>query len=704
MARLPAAPGPRRRWPRRALLGCGVLALAACEYRVPPDDERFPRDVLQFHEAPLFPDAGELPGMQLARIAPAASQPEDGEWIRPLKDYAGSRYSPLAQITTENVGQLRLEWLFDLGLARGQEATPLVVNHTMYVVTSFPNLLYAFDLTQQGPAVRWVYDPEPLRAAQGAACCDHVNRGAVYANGRLFYATLDAQAVAVDAETGREIWKNRIGDINIAETITMSPLAIGNVVLFGNSGGEFGVRGWLKALDIDSGEVLWTAYSTGPDEDVLIGPEFRPFYEADRGEHLGVRTWPHEAWRTGGGTVWGWLTYDPELDLVYYGTANAGPWNPEQRAGENKWTATIFARRPMTGEAVWAYQWDPHNVYAWDGVNENILLDLPVDGVMRRVLVRAERNGYVYILDRATGEVLDASPYMHSTVVQGVDLRTGQPVQDWSKMPGFGRTVHGICPAVPGAKDWEPMAFSPRTGLLYIPANNLCADMAGMEANYIAGTPFMGISAKMYAGPGDYLGEVIAWDPINRRKVWARPERFLTWSGPLATAGDVVFYATLDRWFYAVDARTGQTLWRYRLETGSIAPPMTYTGPDGRQYVAVLSGPGGWAGSIVSVPLDPRDQSADKGMVNAMQDLPNYTGRGGYLYVFALPPVAPTPPAPGDAPNGLLAAPAPGQAPGAVRPTPQTDDEDEPEAGEEEEDGEEPAPAVDVGDGTGGSG
>ncbi len=645
----------------------GLGAAAACEYRVPREDPKFPRDVLTIPAAPLRPPATDLPlQLGLARVAAAATEPEDGQWTRPLKDYAGTRYSGLGQITAENVSDLQLVWSFDLGLGRGQQATPLVVNHTMYVVTSFPNLLYAFDLTQPGPEVRWMYDPEPARAAQGVACCDHVNRGAVYANGMLFYATLDAHAVAVDAATGQEVWKTKLGEIDRGETMTMSPLVVRNVVMFGNSGREFGVRGWLRGLDLTTGEVRWTAWSTGSDADVLLGPEFRPFYEGDRGRDLGLRTWPAEAWRTGGGDVSGWLTYDPELDLVFHGTAGAGPWIAEQREGENKWVATIFARRPDTGEAVWGYQWDPHNLFAWDGVNESILIDIPHNGQLRRALLRAERNGFLYVLDRLTGEVLSATPYMHSTVVRDIDPSSGRPIQDLTKKPGFGRTVYGICPAVPGAKDWEPMAFSPRTGLVYIPANNLCIDMEGREANFIAGTPFLGIRAKMYAGPGDHQGEFVAWDPVKRRKAWSIPERFVLSSGPLVTGGDVVFYATLDRWFKALDARTGQLLWQFQLHTGSVAPPMTYLGADGRQYIALLSGPGGWPGSVVSVPLDPRDQTAAMGFVNAMQELPAYTGRGGYLYVFALPgPVSPA-----AAPVGSPPQAAPDTLPEEVPPEP----------------------------------
>lgn len=240
-------------------------------------------------------------------------------------DFANTRFSRLAQITTGNVGQMKLAWTFSTGLVRGHEAAPLVVNNTMFVVTPFPNYLYALDLTRPGAPLKWKYDPKPASAAQGVACCDVVNRGAAYASGRIFYNTLDDYTVAVDADTGKEIWKTKLGDINKGETITMAPLVVGNKVFVGNSGGEFGVRGWLTALDAGTGQIVWRAYSTGPDNNCLIGPDFKPFYAHDRGTDLGVSTWPPDAWKIGGGTVWGFISYDPEQHLIIYGTANPGP-------------------------------------------------------------------------------------------------------------------------------------------------------------------------------------------------------------------------------------------------------------------------------------------------------------------------------------------------------------------------------------------
>jgi PQQ-dependent dehydrogenase (methanol/ethanol family) len=566
----------------------------------------------------------------------APAPPEDGQWPMSAKNYENTRFSGLNEVNTGNVANLKVAWTFSTGVDRGQEAAPVVVGDTMYVVTPYPNVLYALDLKNNG-AAKWKYEPQPDSASQGVACCDVVNRGAVYSNGKIFFNTLDNYTCAVDAATGKQVWKTKLGDINIGETMTMAPLVVKDKVLVGNSGGEMGVRGWLTALDAASGKIVWRAYSTGPDADVLIGPNFKPFYDSDKGTDLGVQTWTPDQWKIGGGTVWGFVSYDPELNLVYYGTANPGAWNPELRPGDNKWTAGIFARNPDTGEAVWFYQWNPHDLFDHDGINENVLADLPVDGQQRKVLMHAERNGLMYVMDRATGQVLSATPYVYNTATKGVDLQTGRLIHNEEKEPKTGKVVHDICPASPGGKDWQPMAFSPRTGLLYVPHQNLCMDYEGLEANYIAGTPYVGINVKMYAGPGGNRGLFTAWDPVNKAPAWQIKENFPVWSGALVTAGDVVFYGTMEGYFKAVDARTGQLLWQFKTGSGIIGQPVTYRGPDGKQYIAVLSGVGGWAGTIVAGEIDPRDESAANGFINATKDLPDYTAKGGTLYVFALP-------------------------------------------------------------------
>jgi len=583
-------------------------------------------------------------GLLLAVVAtsawcgpPAVAKAADGNWTMPARDYASTRFSPLDQVNGSNVAKLKVEFTFSTGVNRGQEAAPIVVGSTMYIVTPFPNVLYALDLSKPGAPQKWKYEPHPEPAAQGVACCDVVNRGAVYWQGKVIINTLDGNTIAVDADTGKEVWKTKLGDINKGESVTMAPLVVKGKVLVGNSGGEFGVRGWIAALDADSGKLVWKAFNTGPDKDVLIGPDFKPFYASDKGTDLGVKSWPPDAWKIGGSTVWGWISYDPELDLIYYGTGNPGPWNPAQRPGANKWTSGLFARDPDTGQARWFYQFSPHDLHDYDAVNESLLLDMPVNGVRRKVLVRPERNGFFYVMDRATGQVLSADPYGYENAILRVDLKSGNAIYNPAMQPQAGRVTRHICPASPGAKDWNPSAFSPRTGLVYIPHINLCQDSEPSEVNYIAGTPYVGADVRMYAGPGGNRGVFTAWNPVTRKPAWEIKEDLPLWSGALATAGDLVFYGTMDGWFKAVDARTGALKWQFKTDSGIIGQPVSYRGPDGRQYIAVLSGVGGWAGAIVVGNLDPRDQTAGGGWVNAVPDLKDKTGPGGTLYVFALP-------------------------------------------------------------------
>src|SRR4051812_4164451 len=569
-------------------------------------------------------------------FAQIQNQPDDGQWVMAPKNYASTRYSTLNQITTENAGNLKLAWTFSTGAVRGEEAAPLVVNNTMYVVTPFPNLLYALDLTKPGAPMKWMYQPAVEPAAQGEACCDVVNRGAAYFDGKIYYNTLDVQTVAVDANTGKEVWRTKLGDINKGESMTMAPLVVKGVVIVGNSGGEFGVRGWLAGVDAKTGKIKWRAYATGPDKDVLIGANFKPFYHMDQGNDLGQKTWPGDTWKTGGASAWSWISYDPDLDLIYYGTANPSPWNPEQRLGSNKWSSALFARRPETGEAIWAYQMNPHDIHDYDGVNENVLLDLTIKGSARKILAHPDRNGHMYVMDRATGEVVSAEKYAYSNTSVAVDLKTGEIKLNPTKATGY-NVVRDACPAPPGSKDWQPSSFSPRTGYIYLPHNNLCYESQAVQANYIAGTPFVGMNVRMYAGPGGNRGIMSAWDPVNAKTVWSTDETFPVWSGTVVTAGDVVFYGTMDGWFKALDARNGKPLWKFKAGSGIIGQPVTYKGPDGKQYVAILSGVGGWSGAAVSGGLNGVDGTGALGFLNAMSDLGKYTTKGGMLYVFSLP-------------------------------------------------------------------
>ena len=608
--------------------------------------ERFlrpPRPVAEAHETridrtrspALFARLCFVCVLLAASLAHAQSPAE--EWAIPARDFANTRFSPLAEINAGNVGSLAVSFTFSTGYLRGHEAAPIVVGDRMFIITPYPNVLFALDLRSPGAPMLWRFEPKPSASAQGVACCDVVNRGVTYADGRLFFNTLDGQTVAVDAGRGRELWRVKLGDINRGESMTMAPLVVNDKVLVGNSGGEFGVRGWLTALDARTGRQLWRAYSTGPDKDVLIGADFKPFYESDRGRDLGVSSWPPGAWQRGGGTVWGWISYDSELNLIYYGTSNPGPWNAEQRPGDNKWTAGVFARNPDTGEARWFYQFNPHDLFDYDGVNENVLVEMPVNGTPRKVLLHPDRNGYLYVIERASGEVISAKPFVHVNTIESVDLESGRPKYSPSRIPQVGKVVRDICPHAGGGKDWQPSAWSPQTKLLYIPHQNLCQDEEITPANYIAGTPYIGATVKMYPGPGGHRGALTAWDPVASRVAWEITENFPVWSGALATAGNLVFYGTLDGWFKAVDARNGKTLWQFKAGSGIVGQPVTYRGPDGKQHVAVMSGVGGWAGGVVAGDLDTRDASAGHGWAAALPDLPKFTSKGGTLYVFSLP-------------------------------------------------------------------
>jgi PQQ-dependent dehydrogenase (methanol/ethanol family) len=560
---------------------------------------------------------------------------DDKQWVMPAKNYASTRYSGLSQINASNVGQLKTAWSFSVGSNHGQEAAPIVIDGIMYVVGAYPNEVFALDATTGD--LKWKYSPAVDPSSQGVACCDVVNRGEAYDNGKIFFNTLDNHTIALDAKTGKEIWVAKLGDISRGQTLTMAPLVVKGKVLVGNSGGEMGVRGWVTALDENTGKIVWRGYSVGPDKDVLIGPDFKPFYKDAKGKDLGVKTWPPGRWQIGGGPVWGWISYDPKRNLIYYGSGNPGPWNSNQRPGDNLWTTTIFARDPDTGAVKWADVLNPHDLFDYDEINENVLVDLPIRGKMRSVLIHPGRNGFMYVIDRDTGEIYSADAYDNVTSTKYIDLKTGRPVRNEALTPLLGKNISGVCPASPGAKDWQPTAYSMKTKLLYIPHQHLCMDYKTSQVGFIAGTPYVGATVDMYAGPGGYRGEFAAWDPVKRKKVWAIHENFPVWSGTMVTAGDVAFYGTLDRWFKAVDARSGKLLWQFHAPSGFVGQPITYQGSDGNQYVAILDGVGGWPGAIANAEIDPRVRNGALGYVGAVQDLPAYTSGGSTLLVFALP-------------------------------------------------------------------
>jgi PQQ-dependent dehydrogenase (methanol/ethanol family) len=561
---------------------------------------------------------------------------EDGQWTMPGKDYSATRFSGLAQIVPANVPRLRPVWTFSTGVLKGHEGQPLVVGKTMYVVTPYPNVLYAFDLSQPGYPLKWKYRPNVDPAALGMACCDAINRGAFYADGKVVYNTLDGHTIAVDAATGREIWNTRVGDLHDGETMPMAPLVVRDRVIVGPSGGEFGIHGWARGLDLATGKVAWTAYNAGPDKDMLVRKDaFKPFY--DRGENLGVTSWAEDSWQKAGAPVWGWLSYDPALDLVYFGVGNPAPYNSEQRSGDNKWSNSVLARRPGDGTLVWAYQFTPNDNWDYDSNAEMILADLTVKGRPRKVLVHFDKNGFAYTIDRATGEVVLAEPYVSLNWAKGVDLETGRPIVDTAKKTGASRgDTKYICPSLEGGKSpASPAAFSPRTGWFYVSTVNLCMNYETENTARIRGTPYIGVNSPYTAGPGGNLGAFIAWDATVGRRVWEIKERYPVWSGVLATGGDVVFYGTLDGWLKAADARTGKPLWQFKVGSGVVGAPITFTGADGKQYVAVYAGIGGdWA--LLAGDLRSDDPTDLRDPADYIKDLARYTSQGGMVWIFGL--------------------------------------------------------------------
>ena len=554
----------------------------------------------------------------------------------PGKDFAATRFSALAQLTPDNVAGLKPVWNFSTGVLRGHEGQPLVVNNTMYVVTPYPNVLYAFDLTLPSYPLKWKYRPNVDSNALGIACCDAINRGAFYAGGKVVYNTLDGHTIAVDAATGKELWNTKVADLTDGETTPMAPFIVKDRVIVGPSGGEFGIHGWTRALDLTTGKVAWTAYNEGSDADMLVRPgDFKPFY--DKGSDLGLSSWPTDIWKKAGAPVWGWFSYDPALDLVYYGVGNPGPYNPEQRPGDNKWTNSVLARHPGDGSLVWAYQFTPHDNWDYDSNAEMILADLTVHGKPRKVLVHFDKNGFGYTIDRTNGEVLVAEPFVSLNWASRVDLVSGRPILDSSKFTGASKgNVKYICPSLEGGKSpASPAAYSPRTGLFYLSTVNLCMDYQADVRARIRGTPFIGANTPYVAGPGGNMGAFIAWDAALGKRVWEIKEKYPVWSGVLTTGGGLVFYGTLDGWLKAVNATTGAVLWKFKVGSGVVAAPITFTGADGTQYLAVYAGIGGdW--SLLSGDLRADDPADVRDPADFVKDLARYTSQGGMVWIFAL--------------------------------------------------------------------
>ena len=611
-----------------------------------------------------FVGAGASANDQLIKMS---QNPKD--WVMPSGDYANTRYSKLNQITAANVGKLQVAWTFSTGVLRGHEGGPLVIGNMMYVHTPFPNKVYALDLSQEQKII-WMYEPKQNPDVIPVMCCDTVNRGLAYSDGKIFLHQSDDKLIALDAKTGNLVWSATNGDPAKGQTGTSAPLVVKDKVLVGTSGGEFGVQCSMTAYDVKDGKQVWKAYSEGPDDQTLVDEKATELGKPV-GKDSSVKTWQGDQWKIGGGCTWGWLAYDPTLNLVYYGSGNPSTWNPKQRPGDNKWSMTIFARNPDTGVAKWVYQMTPHDEWDYDGVNEMILTDQQIGGQARKLLTHFDRNGLAYTLDRTTGELLVAEkfdPKVNWT--SGVDMNKSSPTYGRPKVvdqystdkQGEDHNVKGICPAALGSKDEQPAAYSPETQLFYVPTNHVCMDYEPFKVSYTAGQPYVGATLSMYPPPGESnMGNFIAWDARTGKIVWSNKEQFSVWSGALATAGGVVFYGTLEGYLKAVDAKTGKELYKFKTPSGIIGNVTTYE-HNGKQYIAVLSGVGGWAGIGLAAGLLAPDnaaawqraagraaaggaldtaernvETAGLGAVGGYAGLSNFTALGGTLTVFALP-------------------------------------------------------------------
>jgi len=568
-------------------------------------------------------------------------QANPADWASQSGDISNHRFSQLKQINAANVKNLQVAWTFSTGVLRGHEGSPLVVDGVMYVHTPFPNKVYAIDLDTQ--KILWRYEPKQDTSVISQMCCDTVNRGVAYGAGKIFLQQADTTLVALDAKTGKVVWSVKNGDPKVGAVNTNAPHVFKDKVITGISGGEWGVRGYLTAYDINTGKQVWRAYSTGPDAEMLVDGDktmtWTDGHMAPIGKDSSLKTWQGDQWKTGGGTTWGWYAYDPATNSLFYGTGNPSTWNPAQRPGDNKWSLSIFSRDLDTGAAHWVYQMTPHDEWDYDGINEMILADINVKGKPTKAIVHFDRNGFAYTLDRNTGALLVAEKYDPAVNwASGIDMRTGRPerVAQYSTNT-TDKKVKGICPAALGSKDEQPASFDPVTKLFYVPTNHTCMDYEPYKVDYVAGQPFIGSTVSMFPAPNSHggMGNFIAWDAGAGKIVQTKPEKFSVWSGALTTAGGITCFGTLEGYLKCVDVNNvNKELYRFKTPSGIIGNVFTYE-HKGKQYIGVYSGIGGWAGIGMAAGL--QGDTDGLGAVGGYRALSDYTELGGSLTVFALP-------------------------------------------------------------------
>ncbi|EGK69923.1 PQQ-linked dehydrogenase XoxF2 [Methyloversatilis universalis FAM5] len=592
---------------------------------------------------PLWLAALALPGAAMANADLAKLIKDPKNWAMQAGNFENQRYSTLNQINKSNVKNMKVAWTFSTGVLRGHEGGPLVIGGMLFVHTPFPNKVFAIDLETQ--KIVWKYEPKQDPTVIPVMCCDTVNRGLAYAEGKILLQQADTVLVALDAKTGKKLWDVKNGDPKIGETNTQAPHVFKDKVITGISGGEFGVRGRVTAYDLNTGKMVWKGYSTGPDAEMLMDPEKTMTWTngkmAPVGKDSSLKTWQGDQWKIGGGSTWGWYSYDPQENLMYYGTGNPSTWNPSQRPGDNKWSMTLWARDVDTGKVRWVYQMTPHDEWDFDGVNEVILADIDVKGKKRKVAVHFDRNGFAYTLDRVTGELLVAEKFDPKVNwATHVDMNTGRPqvVAKYStRQNGEDVNTKGICPAALGSKDQQPASFNPKNGLFYVPTNHVCMDYEPFRVEYTAGQPYVGATLSMFPAPGSHggMGNFITWDAGKGKIVQSKPEKFSVWSGTLVTAGGIACYGTLEGYLKCVDADDiKKELFKFKTPSGIIGNVTTWEFK-GKQYIGILSGIGGWAGIGLAAGLE---KSTDGlGAVGGYAELANYTELGGVMTVFALP-------------------------------------------------------------------
>jgi PQQ-dependent dehydrogenase (methanol/ethanol family) len=528
-------------------------------------------------------------------------------------DTGNTRFSDNKQVNAGNVSKLSVKWALQLGTNRSQESTPIIVGDTMYVTSSFgPKNVFAVDA--KTGEVKWRYSPEIPKGVDQFACCDVNSRGVSYSDGKIFFGTLDARLIALDAKSGKELWASKVVDYTQGSVITSPPTVAKNVIVTGFGGGEYGVRGALVGFDQKTGKELWRTQTV------------------PSGNEKGADTWKNDSGKYGGGAAWFIGSYDPKLNLVYYGTSNPAPWSAAVRGNDssevgkftNLYTASVIAMNPDTGNIAWHYQFTPHDAWDYDGVNELVFADLPMNGKTTPVIMQANRNGFFYVIDRANGKLLSAKQFVDGVNwATGIDLKTGAPIEapNNSKRPGLKRKASDVCPNLLGGKNWMPMSYNKVTGLVYIPTMNLCMDMEGIQEDYKRGQFYLSVNFDLgKMGPGGHGGGLKAWDPVAQKTVWMNKNSLPFNGGTMTTASGLVFAGDIQGMFRAFDGKTGKELWKFNTGSGITAAPMTYT-IDGKQYVAVVSG---------------RTQSIPAFLGEIGEKMVNASPEGGTLFVFAL--------------------------------------------------------------------